>query len=727
MKTLRNRSDVSQGRNPDRHKRKHSWRRGSLVEVTCSCVRVCFGEMSLKGRFLKPGDDSNYAEDRSDVEPTSGTSFIFNPNRNLSLQAQRQRLPVFSLRSHILYLLENYQTVVVVGETGSGKSTQIPQYLQEAGWGQDGMICITEPRRVACTTLAERVAEECDVILGREVGYAIRFDDRTSPGMTQIKYVTEGLLVREMMADPLLRQYSVIMVDEVHERTLFTDILLGLLKKVQRKRKDLRLIVSSATVDADQLFRFFNHNATKDKTKDTAAVVSVEGRNFPVDVFYLQEAAADYVRSSVDTVLKIHTKEGPGGVLVFLTGVEEVDKCVSALREESSRLGEKGGKMQVCPLHGSLHNSDQLQAFLSPPQGVRKVVVATNLAETSITLPGIVFVVDSGFVKLRWFNGQSDALVVVPASQASANQRAGRAGRTRSGQVYRLYKEEDFATLSQATPPEMVRTNLSSAVLNLMALGIDNMLRFDFPSPPPASHLIAALDELFALGAIGEDGQLTRPLGQNMAELPLPPQLAKMLLVSGEHECSEEILSIVAMLQVQNVFIDPRGGQRHIARARQRNFQVKEGDTLTLLNVYKSYLRSGQSSKWCGRYFINFRALRRAVEIRGRMERLLMQCGVEMKSCGGNVESIRRCITAGLFPSAAFLHHSGCYHSVRSSLPLHIHPSSTLYTLPQPQWVIYHEVLHTTQAFMRDLTVIEPSWLLELAPHYYEKTQLADT
>uniref|UniRef100_A0A0P4W5S9 RNA helicase n=1 Tax=Scylla olivacea TaxID=85551 RepID=A0A0P4W5S9_SCYOL len=391
MKTLRNRSDVSQGRNPDRHKRKHSWRRGSLVEVTCSCVRVCFGEMSLKGRFLKPGDDSNYAEDRSDVEPTSGTSFIFNPNRNLSLQAQRQRLPVFSLRSHILYLLENYQTVVVVGETGSGKSTQIPQYLQEAGWGQDGMICITEPRRVACTTLAERVAEECDVILGREVGYAIRFDDRTSPGMTQIKYVTEGLLVREMMADPLLRQYSVIMVDEVHERTLFTDILLGLLKKVQRKRKDLRLIVSSATVDADQLFRFFNHNATKDKTKDTAAVVSVEGRNFPVDVFYLQEAAADYVRSSVDTVLKIHTKEGPGGVLVFLTGVEEVDKCVSALREESSRLGEKGGKMQVCPLHGSLHNSDQLQAFLSPPQGVRKVVVATNLAETSITLPGIVF------------------------------------------------------------------------------------------------------------------------------------------------------------------------------------------------------------------------------------------------------------------------------------------------------------------------------------------------
>lgn len=686
------------------------------------------GKMSLKGRFLKPGDDNNtYAEDRSDVDPTSSTSFVFNPNRNLSLQSQRQRLPVFSLRNHILYLAEKYQTLVVVGETGSGKSTQLPQYFREAGWTQDGMICVTEPRRVACTTLAERVAEECDVVLGREVGYAIRFDDRTTPSVTQIKYVTEGLLVREMMADPLLRQYSVILIDEVHERTLFTDILLGLLKKVQRRRKDLRLVVSSATVDADQIHRFFNHNTTGDKTKDTAVVVSVEGRNFPVDMYYLEEPAPDYVRGCVDTVLKIHGKEGPGGVLVFLTGVEEVERCVSAIREEAGRLGDRNGKLQVWPLHGSLNNNDQLQAFLSPPQGVRKVIIATNLAETSITLPGIVYVVDCGFVKLRWFNGSVDALVVVPASQASASQRAGRAGRTRSGQVYRLYKEEEYRSLSQVTPPEMVRTNLSSAVLNLMALGIDNMLRFDFPSPPPASHLIAALDELYALGAIGDDGQLTRPLGQHMAELPLPPQLAKMLLVSGEHGCSEEILSIVAMLQVQNVFVEPRGGQRHQARVRQRSFQVEEGDTVTLLNVYKSYVRSGQSSKWCRWYFINSRAMRRAVEIRGRMEKLLTQCGVKIVSCGGSLDTICRCITSGLFPSAAFLHPSGSYRSVRGGRTLNIHPSSALYTQTQPQWVLYHEVLHTTQSFMRDLTVIDPAWLLELAPHYYEKTLVHDT
>ncbi|KAK7083978.1 ATPdependent RNA helicase [Halocaridina rubra] len=677
-----------------------------------------------KLNFLKPADDS-YLEDKSDVDQTNGTSFIYNPYKSLSIEKQRQRLPVFSVRNHILYFVENYQTTIVIGETGSGKSTQIPQYLREAGWTTDGIIAIAQPRRVACTTLAERVAEECNVILGKEVGYSIRFDECSTPGVTQIKYMTEGLLVREMMADPLLRQYSVVLLDEVHERTLYTDIILGLMKKILRKRKDLRLIVCSATIDADHLFNFFNNNSTNDKSKDTTAVISVEGRIYPVEIFYVEEGVPDYVKACADTVMKIHHKEGPGGVLVFLTGVEEVDTCVNYLQDLASGLKKNEGNLLVLPMYGSLTNSDQLRAFQSTPPGVRKIVVATNIAETSVTIPGVVYVVDSGFVKLRWYNvgSHTDSLVVVPISQASAIQRAGRAGRTQSGKVYRLYPESELDNLSKVTPPEMVRTNLSSAVLNLMALGIENMLRFDFPSPPPARHLMSALDELFALKAINEEGVLTSPLGQQMAEFPLPPQLSKMLLVSGDFGCSEEILSIVAMLQVQNVFIKKKG-HTHAVRVIHRKFEVSEGDLITLLNVFTAYIKKGENKRWCSEHFLNHRALRRAAEIRRRMEKLLTNFNIRLVSCEGHVDAVCKCITAGMFPNAAFLHHSGNYQTVRGNQTLHIHPSSVLYTQTQPQWVLFHEVLHTSKVFMRDLTTIDSAWLLELAPHFYEKTTL---
>ncbi|KAK4306482.1 hypothetical protein Pmani_021694 [Petrolisthes manimaculis] len=677
-----------------------------------------------KIKFLKPGEDT-YTEDRSDVDQISGTSFVYNPHRSLGLEKQRQRLPVFSARSHILHLVETKQTTIIVGETGSGKSTQIPQYLYETGWCADGMVCVCEPRRVACTTLAARVAEEASVMLGKEVGYAVRFDDRTTPGLTQIKFVTEGLLVREMMADPLLRQYCAIMVDEAHERTLYTDTLLGLLKKVLRRRKDLRLLVCSATIDALHLFNFFNSNRTSDPSKDTAAIISIEGRNYPVEMFYLEEPAADYIKSSAETVLKIHKGEGPGDILVFLTGAEEVEACVSLIKEHAASLSRDQGSLLVVGMHGSLTSSEQLRAFQSPPTGVRKVVVATNIAETSVTIPGIVYVVDSGFVKIRWYSAEShnETLMVVPTSQASAIQRSGRAGRVRAGKIFRLYPEEQYDKLSEVTPPEMVRTSLSSAVLCLMALGIENMLRFDFPSPPPARHLTAALDELFSLGALTEEGHLSHPLGERMAEFPLSPHLAKMLLVSGEFGCSEEVVSIVAMLQVQNVFTRPRG-QDGQARRAHRKFEVKEGDLLTLLNVYSAYIKHGTSRRWCSQYFLGHRSLARAAEIRTRMEKLLTKFEIPMRSSKDGMDAVCRCITAGLFPNAAYLHPEGHYTTVRGRHTLHIHPSSVLYTQQQPQWVLYHEVLHTSRVLMRDLTVIDPGWLLELAPHFYEKSTL---
>ncbi|XP_046400356.1 probable ATP-dependent RNA helicase DHX35 [Ischnura elegans] len=683
-------------------------------------------------RFLKPAIESSWEEDKSDLDTNQSTSFVYNPCLSLSLDQQRQKLPIFQNRNHIIYLLERYQTLILVGETGSGKSTQVPQYLLEAGWTQDGKIIgVTEPRRVAATALASRVAEEKASILGDLVGYSIRFDDCYDPHTTKIKYMTEGILIREMMADPLLRNYCVVMLDEVHERTLNTDIVMGLLKKIIKKNKRLKLIISSATVDANQLKQFFNFNKRGKEEDDTATIMTIEGRLYPVDIHYVKEPVPDYVRGVVDTVLKIHSTEPRGDVLAFLTGIEEVDNAVRLLSSQNSRgSGSDGLKLLVLPLHGSLPNAEQLKAFRSTPRGLRKVVVATNIAETSVTIPGILYVVDCGFVKLRWFNTacNADSLVIVPESRASANQRAGRAGRVQSGKVYRLFTEEaiEGGLLSEATPPEMQRSDLSAAVLQLKALGIHSVLRFDFPSPPPAANLLAALELCYALGAIDDSGQLTKPLGVTMAELPIAPMYAKALVISGEMGCSEEMLTIVSMLSVQSVFVRVvQGALAAKARAQHRKFEVAEGDLLTYLNVFEVAKRHGSREHWWRQHFINKRGVHRATQVRRSMSKLLEKFGIPLCSCNGDGEVVRRCLTAGFFPNAAYLHHSGVYRSVRGDLDLHIHPTSVLYTLEQPQWVVFCELVHTGKAYMRDVTVVEPKWLLELAPHFYEHTSIS--
>ncbi|XP_017892913.1 probable ATP-dependent RNA helicase DHX35 isoform X2 [Ceratina calcarata] len=682
--------------------------------------------MNTKPVFSKPGD-SMWQEDKPDIEAHSSTQFVYNANHSLALNMQRQRLPTFKYRSHIIYLLEKYQTLVLIGETGCGKSTQLPQYLLESGWCSDGkMIGITEPRRVAATSLANRVADERNCILGTEVGYSIRFDNSTDE-TTKIKYMTEGILLRELMNDPLLTSYSVIVVDEVHERTLLTDIIMGLMKKIIRKRKSLRIVVCSATVDAEQLRDFFNTNVTKDSAKDTATILTVEGRLYPVDIFYVQEPVANYVNSVVDTVLKIHEKGEPGDILAFLTGLDEVDQAVSLLSEHAKLIKE--GKLKLLPLamYGSLPNSEQLKVFWRAAKDTRKVIVATNIAETSITIPNIVYVIDCGFVKIPWYETetQTNSLVIVPVSKASANQRAGRAGRTRNGEAYRLYTEEAYTDLFEATPPEMQRSDLAPAILQLKALGIDNVLRFNFPSAPPSKNLLAGLELLYALGAIDSNGELTTPLGVTMAEMPLEPVFAKSLIVSGEMSCSEELSTILAMLQVQNVFIRPAGGQASIkARIAHRKFEVEEGDLLTLLNVYTAYEKNSRTTSWCQQNFLNSKALRRTTEIRIQMHSMMKRLAIPLVSCNGNVEQILKCITAGLFPKAAYLHYTGVYKTVRGNKDLYVHPNSCLYTLQQPQWVLFCEVLQTNKTYMKDITVIQPEWLLELAPHFYEKTAL---
>uniref|UniRef100_A0ABD2VZY6 RNA helicase n=1 Tax=Trichogramma kaykai TaxID=54128 RepID=A0ABD2VZY6_9HYME len=684
--------------------------------------------MSTKPRFLAPGDNI-WQEDKADIDAHVSTQFVYNANNSLSLDVQRKRLPIFKVKNHILYLLEKYQTLVLVGETGCGKSTQVPQYLLEAGWSADGKIIgITEPRRVAATSLASRVADERNCILGAEVGYAIRFDD-CNDETTKIKYMTEGILLREMMGDPLLTKYSIIILDEVHERTMLTDIIMGLLKKILKKRRSLRLVVSSATVDAEELRDFFNSRKSSSNEDDLATILSVEGRLHPVDVHYLAEPCADYVQAVVDTALKIHRSEEQqrGDILAFLTGMDEVDRAVSLLKEHAERIGiDKQLKLLPLPMYGSLPYKDQLRVFQRAPNDTRKVIVATNIAETSITIPNITCVIDCGFVKLPWFDveTQTNSLIVAPVSQASADQRAGRAGRHRPGKVYRLYTEEAFAALPVATAPEMQRSDLAPAVLQLKALGIDNVLRFNFPAAPPSKSLLSALELLYGLGIIDDDGRLTDPLGMLIAEIPLEPVFAKCLIASGNMGCSEEITTILAMLQVQNVFIQPAGGQASIkARIAHRKFEVAEGDLLTYLNVYTAYEKN-KTHSWCQQNFINFKAIKRATEIRTQMRKLIKKLGLPLLNCGINTELILRCIAAGLFPYAAYLHYTGVYRTVRGNRDLHIHPNSCLYTLEQPQWVLFGEIQQTTKVYMRELTVIKPEWLVELAPHFYRRTAI---
>nr|XP_023022359.1 probable ATP-dependent RNA helicase DHX35 [Leptinotarsa decemlineata] len=677
----------------------------------------------FKPKFVKPADTSSFLE-KNEPFTIDTSNFIYNRHISQSIQTQRQRLPIFNNRNHILYLLEKYQTLVLVGETGCGKSTQIPQYMIEAEW--PGQIGICEPRRVAAISLASRVADETGTLVQQEyVGYAVRFD--ACYNKPKIKYMTEGILLREMMSDPLLKNYSAIMLDEAHERSLYTDILMGLMKKILKRRKELRLIIASATLDAKEFQEFFNNNPTSDNKKDTAVILSVEGRQFPVDIFYVVEPVPCYVQASVDAVLKINSSKEQGDILVFLTGQEEVDRAVRLLNEHANLIEEaqKTGKLMVVPMYGSLPYHEQLKVFKPPPNGYRKVVVATNVAETSVTIPGIVHVIDCGFVKMKWYNTEThtDSLVVLPISKSSANQRAGRAGRVRSGKVYRLYTEEYFSKLAENTPPEMVRSNLTYAVLQIKALGIDNILKFNFPSPPPVQNLKSALEILYALDAIDIQGELTRPLGFHMAEFSLDPLYTKVLLSSGEFECSEEILTIIAMLQIETVFTKPSSGNFSIkARVQKRLFAVEEGDLITYLNVYNGFIESEMSQGFCHKNFLSYKSLKRVVEIRRRLEKMLINYDVPIISCIRSTETIRKCLIKGLFPNAAYLHRSGVYKTIRGDTELFVHPDSVLYTIPQPQWLLFCEVVHTTKLYMRDLTVIESDWLLEFAPHFYHKT-----
>ncbi|KAH7984342.1 hypothetical protein HPB52_019567 [Rhipicephalus sanguineus] len=471
-----------------------------------------------------------------------------------------------------------HKVLIIEGETGSGKTTQIPQYLYEAGYTADKMkIGCTQPRRVAAMSVSARVSEEMGVKLGNEVGYSIRFEDCTSE-RTVLKYMTDGMLLREFLSEPDLASYSVIIVDEAHERTLHTDILFGLVKDIARFRPDLKLLISSATLDAEKFSEFF----------DDAPIFKIPGRRFPVDIYYTKAPEADYLDACVVTVLQIHITQPLGDILVFLTGQEEIEACQEMLMERTRKLGSKIRELVILPIYANLPTEMQAKIFEPTPTGARKVVLATNIAETSLTIDGIIYVIDPGFCKQNSYNARTgmDSLVVTPISKASARQRSGRAGRVAAGKCFRLYTAWAYEhELEDNTVPEIQRVNLGNVVLMLKSLGINDLLHFDFLDPPAHETLVLALEQLYALGALNHLGELTK-LGRRMAEFPVDPMMAKMLIASEKYRCSEEVLTISAMLSVNSsVFYRPKDKALHADTAR-KNFFSPAGDHLTLMNVY---------------------------------------------------------------------------------------------------------------------------------------------
>ncbi|KAL9337393.1 hypothetical protein Peur_069162 [Populus x canadensis] len=638
-----------------------------------------------------------------------GKALTFGQRSKLSIQEQRQSLPIYKLKKELIQAVHDNQVLVVIGETGSGKTTQVTQYLAEAGYTTRGKIGCTQPRRVAAMSVAKRVAEEFGCRLGEEVGYAIRFEDCTGPD-TVIKYMTDGMLLREILIDENLSQYSVIMLDEAHERTIHTDVLFGLLKKLVKRRPDLRLIVTSATLDAEKFSGyFFNCN-----------IFTIPGRTFPVEILYTKQPESDYLDASLITVLQIHLTEPEGDILLFLTGQEEIDFACQSLYERMKGLGKNVPELIILPVYSALPSEMQSRIFDPAPPGKRKVVVATNIAEASLTIDGIFYVIDPGFAKQNVYNPKQglDSLVITPISQASAKQRAGRAGRTGPGKCYRLYTESAYRNeMSPTSIPEIQRINLGFTTLTMKAMGINDLLSFDFMDPPSPQALISAMEQLYSLGALDEEGLLTK-LGRKMAEFPLDPPLSKMLLASVDLGCSDEILTMIAMIQTGNIFYRPREKQAQADQKRAKFFQP-EGDHLTLLAVYEAWKAKNFSGPWCFENFVQSRSLRRAQDVRKQLLSIMDKYKLDVVSAGKNFTKIRKAITAGFFFHAARKDPQEGYRTLVENQPVYIHPSSALFQR-QPDWVIYHELVMTTKEYMREVTVIDPKWLVELAPRFFK-------
>ncbi|KAH7854444.1 hypothetical protein Vadar_013882 [Vaccinium darrowii] len=636
-----------------------------------------------------------------------------------TLAQQRQYLPTFSVRDELLQVIRENQVVVVVGETGSGKTTQLIQYLHEDGYTTNGIVGCTQPRRVAAMSVAKRVSEEMETELGDRVGYAIRFEDVTGPN-TVIKYMTDGVLLRETLKDADLDKYRIVVMDEAHERSLNTDVLFGILKKVVARRRDFKLIVTSAILNAQKFSNLFG----------SVPIFHIPGRTFPVNILYSKTPCEDYVEAAVKQAMTIHITSPAGNILVFMTGQDEIEATCYALSERMEQLvsttKKAVPKLLILPIYSQLPADLQAKIFQKAEEGARKCIVATNIAETSLTVDGIYYVIDTGYGKMKVYNPWMgmDALQVFPVSRAAADQRAGRAGRTGPGSCYRLYTESAYQDEMLPSPvPEIQRTNLGNVVLLLKSLKIENLLDFDFMDPPPQDNILNLMYQLWVLGALNNVGNLT-DLGWKMVEFPLDPPLAKMLLMREQLGCLNEVLTIVSMLSVPSVFFRPKDRAEESDAAREKFF-VPESDHLTLLNVYQQWKANDYRGDWCNDHFLHVKGLRKAREVRSQLLDILKTLKIPLTSCDPDWDIVRKAICSAYFHNSTRLKGVGEYVKCRNGMPCHLHPSSALYGLGYtPDYVVYHELILTAKEYMQCATAVEPQWLAELGPMFFSVKDL---
>lgn len=622
-------------------------------------------------------------------------------------------LPVHACRQQILAAYDQHRTLIIQGETGSGKTTQIPRFLLEHRRAQGApvhrsRVAVTQPRRVAAMSLAARVALEMGAELGGEVGYSVRFDDRSGPA-TAIKFVTDGMLLREVLGDPVLSRYDTIILDEAHERTLRTDILFGLLRRLQQTRRPtLKLVVMSATLDAHKLLAFF----------PGSRLLTVPGRQFPVRMHYTAEPQQDYLDAAVLAIFQLHASKPPGDLLVFLTGQDEIEAVQRILLEHGGGCPPGTPRMLVCPLYAALPPHQQLAVFAVTPAGCRKIVLATNVAETSITIPGIRYVVDPGFAKSRQYSARTgmESLTVLPVSKAASRQRAGRAGREAPGECFRLYREEAFRALDDDTVPEILRTSLASVILLMKAAGVADVLAFEYLDAPAPEALARGLEELLALGALARATGALTDAGRLMAECPLLPQHARVLLEAARLGCVEEVLTVLAMLSADAIFVSS-SEELDRATAAKRSFRHPSGDHMTLLAVYNAHAAAvtpQAAAHWCRDNLIDARAMRTAGAVRAQLADFCRAHGLPTAGCAQDPALVLQAFAAGHFMQAAFRLPDGTFRTVVGRQAVHIHPSSVLHGT-RPDCVIYHELTLTSKCYLRSVSQAEPAWLAQYA------------
>ena len=647
-------------------------------------------------------------------------------------------LPITPRKDDIVAAIRQHQVVVLAGETGSGKTTQIPKMCLEAGLGIEAKIGCTQPRRVAALSISQRIAEELNVTWGREVGCKIRFDDRSSPE-TYIKLMTDGILLAETQGDPLLCDYNAIIIDEAHERSLNIDFLLGYLKGLLVKRPNLKLIITSATIDTAAFSQAFNH----------APILEVSGRLYPVEVIYapfdvVSEESGDvtYIEAAARAAEQAMGEPGAGDVLIFMPGERDIRETGDLLR---TRVGEQA---EIIPLFGRLSAGDQQRVFA--PAARRKVVIATNIAETSLTIPGIRFVIDAGLARISRYNPRTRTkrLPIEPVSQSSANQRKGRSGRVQNGVCIRLYSEEDFAARPPYTQPEIQRSNLAEVILRMMAFRLGEIETFPFLNPPTPAAIAGGYALLQELGALDDQRVLT-PLGQDLARLPIDPTLGRMLLQSQHEHATRELLIIAAGLSIQ----DPRErplDQREAASAAHKRFADPQSDFLALLNVWNAVhdqwetLRTqGQRRKFCKANFLSYLRMREWQDLHAQLHDALDELGsLRLNESNADYAAIHRAILAGLLGHLALREERNLYKGA-GNRQLFLFPGSALFeraekpkkpaqrnarpapkaeNTTQPEWIVAGEIVETSQLFARTVAAIDPLWIVELAPHLCKVT-----